>query len=352
MSDTEQPTVRDPGFRPPRCPYPKCSGHESKGAFTYRKRGSYVRRIDGALVQRFQCTICFRSFSSQTFRLDYRLKRPDTIAPIYAALCSKTTLRKTARNLGLGREHVARRLRLLARHARLYHRHRLDEAIRSNGGIGSAFQFDELETYEEHRKLKPVTVAVLIEQRTGFIVHTDAETLPPRKPLNSRQKRQLERIEEREGLRTSGSLAAVRRTVDALHGVAPRSGFVFVTTDKKSSYRSTLKRALGPRLQHRRVDGRAERGTASPLFPINHTLARLRDLASRLVRQTWGAAKTRSALGDQLDVIVAFRNYVDGWRSEPAARQKTTAAVELGVASRRLSPNEFLYWLDPLLAPA
>jgi len=352
MKDLEVTPLRDPDFVPPRCPNAECPAHDPSRPFTYRRCGSFVRRVDRTRVQRFLCTVCSRSFSSQTFRLDYRLQRPDTLAPIFAALCSKTTLRKTARNLGLGREHVARRLRLLARHSRTHHLDRLDRAEKRVGGIGTSFQFDELETYEEHRKLKPVTVAVLIERSSGFIVHTDAETLAARRPLKGREIRQLQRIEAREGVRRSGSTQAVRRTVERLVRVADRTRRIEVTTDKKSSYRSALDRMLGARVDHVRIDGRAERGTRSPLFPINHTLARLRDLASRLVRQTWAAAKTRGALSDQLDVVTAFRNYVDGWRSEPAARQRTTAAVQVGLAARRLTPAEFLHWRDPLLAPA
>jgi len=352
MKGTDRPRFRDPSFVPPRCPFPACDANDPCAAFTFRRRGSYVRALDGERVQRFQCTVCMRSFSSQTFRLDYRLRRPDTLAPIFAALCSKTTLRKTARNLGLGRDHVARRMRLLGAHARRYHGHQLEQVARLPERLGARFQFDELETYEEHRKLKPVTVAVLIEQRTGFIVHTDVETLPARKPLRGRQKEQLAAIEAREGKRCSGSRRAVVRTVDSLARVARQSGLVEVTTDRKASYRSALDRAFAGRVLHRRIDGRMQRGVRNPLFPINHTLARLRDLASRLVRQTWAAAKKRAALADQIDVVVAFRNYVDGWRSEPAARQKTTAAAQLGLVSRQLSPAEFLHWRDPLIPVA
>ena len=352
MKGTQRPAFRDPGFTPPRCPFPACSAHDPANPFTFRRRGNYVRRLDGERVQRFQCTVCMRSFSSQTFRLDYRLRRPDTLEPIFAALCSKTTLRKTARNLGLGRDHVSRRMRLLGEHARRYHERQLERAEQLPERLGARFQFDELETYEEHRKLKPVTVAVLVEQKTGFVVHTDVETLPARKPLKGRQKEQLEAIEAKEGRRRSGSRRAVTRTVDALKRVARPAGLVEVTTDRKASYRAALHRAFGGRVLHRRIDGRMQRGVRNPLFPINHTLARFRDLASRLVRQTWAAAKSRAALADQLAVIVAFRNYVDGWRSEPAARQRTTAAEVLGLTSRKLAPSEFLHWRDPIVAAA
>jgi len=352
MKGTQRPDFRDPDFVPPRCPYLACTAHAPGARFTYRRRGNFVRKLDGERVQRFQCTVCMRSFSSQTFRLDYRLRRPDTLAPIFTALCSKTTLRKTARNLGLGRDHVARRMRLLGAHARRYHERQLERVADLPERLGARFQFDELETYEEHRKLKPVTVAVLIEQRTGFVVHTDVETLPARKPLRGAQKKQLEAIEAKEGKRRSGSRRAVARTVEALERVARHTGRVEITTDRKASYRAALRRTFGDRVQHRRIDGRMRRGVRNPLFPINHTLARLRDLASRLVRQTWAAAKRRAALADQLAVIVAFRNYVDGWRSEPAVRQKTTAAVQLGLLPRKLTAAEYLVWMDPLVERA
>jgi len=78
-----------------------------------RRRGSFVRALDGRRVQRFQCTACGRSFSAQTFRADYRLRRPETLALVERAAREGLGLRATARVLGLGRDHVARRLRQL-----------------------------------------------------------------------------------------------------------------------------------------------------------------------------------------------------------------------------------------------
>lgn len=350
MERSNRTRLRDADFVPPRCPHEDCAAHDPNAPFPWRRRGTFVRGVDSKPVQRFDCRTCRRSFSTQTFRTDYRLRRPDTILPVFVAANSKTTLRKSGRNFELGREHVARRQRLLARHGRRLHEHRLQLA-EGLGGIGSMFQFDELETYEEHRKLKPLTGCIAIEVETGFIVHTDIETLPARKPLKRGEEVVLARIEAREGKRTSGSRRAVKRTVEQLARVA-KAGDVRFTTDKKSSYHSELKSVFGERLTHTRIDGRRERGSRNPLFPINHTLARLRDLVSRLVRQTWAAAKRRARLSDHLAITVGFRNYVDGWRSEPVKRQKVSAAQMLGLATRRYSAQEYLHWMDPLCLAA
>ena len=54
-------------------------------------------------------------------------------------------------------------------------------------------------------------------------------------------------------------------------------------TDKKSSYRTILARRFGARLAHERHSSIAKRDYSNPLFPINHTLAMMRDGISRLV---------------------------------------------------------------------
>jgi transposase-like protein len=337
-------------FVPPRCPYETCGAHTPAAAgerpYAFVRCGTFVRRGDGLRVQRFRCCTCGHSYSTQTFRLDYRLRRLDTIVPTYKALFSKNTIRKTARNLGVDRAHVGRRFRRFAVHGKAHHEHRL-ALLASQGGRGTAFQFDELETYEAHRKLKPVTACVLIEQHTGFLVSIAVGALAPRGRRTQAEERTLAAHESKEGRRRSESWKTVLATVAAIARLAPRSGQVRVATDCKASYATALAKWLGRRVVHARYSGRAERGVRCPLFPINHTLARLRDLTSRLVRQTWGASKLRSRLGWHLDALIAFRNYVDGWRSEPAVRRHTSAGAEFGAASRKFSAEEFLTWADP-----
>jgi hypothetical protein len=223
--------------------------------------------------------------------------------------------------------------------------------IAAKGGLEGPFLLDELETYETDRKLKPVTVPLLVEGRTWFILHVGVAPLAPRRPLTEQQQARLEKIEAVEGKRKSGSRAAVKRAFESLARVVPKEGSVCVRTDKKASYATILAKLFGERLEHARIEGRRQRGSRNPLFPINHTLARARDLVSRLVRQTWAASKRRERLEAHLWVMAAFRNYVDGWRSKPAARQRVSAAQELGAVERRLSAEEFLQWRDPLLAP-
>src|SRR5882757_1272476 len=97
-----------------------------------------------------------------------------------------------------------------------------------------------------------------------------------------------------------------------LREVAPKDGEVRVLTDKKRSYAPILRRLFAERLRHERTHSGRKRDVHNPLWPINHTFARVRDNVSRLVRETWAAAKKRRWLASHLSIWIAYRNYVRG----------------------------------------
>ena len=72
-------------FVPPVCPNPRCPSTIASIEFRWQRRGSYRRKCDGKLVLRYACRICRRGFSSQTYRVDYRLKKPRLDVPIFHA---------------------------------------------------------------------------------------------------------------------------------------------------------------------------------------------------------------------------------------------------------------------------
>ena len=153
------------------CPRPSCPSRARPG-FPYRRRGHFRRSCDRRLVQRFLCLACRRSFSTQTFRLDYRLKRPELLVPHFWLSVSKVTHRQSARMLDCARTTEERHFQRLSAHCKAFHEAKL-RAIEARGGLGRSFLFDELQTFEAQRTRKPVTVPVLIERR-GFVL--DART--------------------------------------------------------------------------------------------------------------------------------------------------------------------------------
>ena len=299
-------------FQPPFCPRFGCPSTECDIAFRFRRSGSYHRKCDGRWIQRFRCLICHRGFSTQTFKANFRYRKPFLHHALVHALCSKVTRRQAARLFGVNKKTVERRHVRMARVARDFHRARLLECAQ-RGGIDGTFQLDELESFEHHRKLKPVTMAVLIERKSYFVVHARAGQLAARGRRTLQQQKRLNEIQSEEGVRRSASRACVRECFESLGGLLSSEIPVRLQTDKKRTYPTECRRATHPRaLIHRTTDSRKRRDYRNLLFPINHTLAMMRDGMSCLVRRSWGAAKTIKGLQRHTWIWMAYRNYVRG----------------------------------------
>ncbi len=334
-------------FRPPCCPHPACPAHGRGRRFPWVRNGFYTRRCDGRRVQRFLCLRCGRRFSTQSFRLDYRLHRPRLHLRFLPLLVSKVTLRQSARILGTTRTTLDRRLRLLGDHCREFQRFLLTEAARGPGLHGE-FQLDELETFETDRRLQPVTVPVLMEAGSYFVLHAETAPLPARGRLSPRKERQKKMREARLGRRRSGSRQAVEKTLQALRAAALHGHITFLS-DRKASYVGSVRRVFaGRRVLHLRVSGKAPRTHANPLFPINHTLAMLRDGISRLVRRSWGVSKLRERLGLHLWIWIVYRNYL---RGVTVKAPRTTPAMIQRVTGRRWSWREVTRVRYPFFQP-
>jgi len=324
-------------FQPRYCPCesPEC---QARPGFQYQRRGTFTRACDGRAVQRFQCKGCQRTFSTQTFRVDYRLRKPALDHAVFLDLVAKVTQRQSARDLKCDRRMIARRLEIFGKHCRAFHERVLFERGQTRPWQGR-FLLDELETYEHNRRLKPLTVPLLVHKPSHCILHAAVGTLPARKPLSKANQRKLEQLELVEGKRRSESRQKVAECFEVLQSVCPTTGLVIVNTDEKHTYRALLKDAFGDRLVHETTHSSKPRSYWNPLFVVNHTFAMLRDGLSRLVRRTWAGSKQREKLEWHLWVYIAWRNYV---RPITNARPFESAAMVAGLAPRMLEVSELL----------
>ena len=326
-------------FTPPHCPREDCASI-STGHRRWCFKGHYVRGCDGRSVQRFLCLECRRTFSTQTFRVDYRLQKPHLVHDLLGPFVSKVTHRQAARIVGCTRRTIARRLELIGKHCRDFHLDRLSLA-RERGGLRGTFQLDELETFEHSRRLAPVTMPVLIERTSYFVVDLETAALPCRGRLSEKDQERKRKREMEFGVRRSGSREAVTKCFRTLAKHHAQKGPVEIETDRKSSYRPILARRFGSRLRHAQHSSIAKRDYGNPLFPINHTLAMTRDGISRLVRRTWAASKKRAKLERHAWIWTVWRNYVRGITNAHPGR---TPAMVLGVERKRWRPSEICAW--------
>ena len=325
-------------FQPPRCPYIRCRAHRDPPSRFYRSKGFYHPKCRPHPIPRFTCKFCERSFSRQTFREDYHDHYPHLNAKLYELLCSGMGIRQSARLLGLSTHGAQLKFRKIARH--LWHLHRnLTSAFRE----GVEFQLDEMETFEGRRNTRPLTLPVLIESRSMFIVSADCASIRPSGRMTEARRKAIKEEEKRLGPRKDRSRSCIKKVMEdaAKHCVDLRR--VRLRTDEKKAYAPLARAVFGAdRLVHRQISSKLPRDTDNPLFRINLTNAMARDLNGRLRRRSWLVSKFAKYLHAQLAYFITYRNYVR--KRFNGDEKEETPAVLLGFVHRPMRAEQLLTW--------
>lgn len=321
-------------FVPPRCPNTACSQHVRPGPGFCRRAGFYYPACRAEGVQRFRCTACRHSFSRQTFRHDYRDHRPELNVACFMLLASGVGLRQAARFLDANPRSVQDKLRKLARTFGLLHGN-LCQLLPS----GRSYLLDEEETYEG-ASIRPLTMPVLIEKETWFVVATAVGSIRRLAKAGSPRRGRQER-DEKDGPRPDQSSACVRQVLTTLAQKAP-TGTILLHTDQKASYATIAKDVFGDRLVHETTAGTLVRDTHNPLFSVNTTLAMTRDNCGRLRRKSWLVTKKAERLQNHLTIFTVYRNYVR--KRFNRDKETDTPARFLGLLPRNLLRQEVLAW--------
>lgn len=323
-------------FTPPFCPHEDCPKHLAPSRHFYHKHGYFHSACRAHPVPRFRCLACERTFSRQTFRSDYRDRRPYLNAPLINLVTMGVGIRMCSRRLGLTLRCTELKLRKIAAHLE-----GLNKTLRRPLSGEVQFVFDELETFETDRGMCPVTVPVLIERSTRFFVATTTAPIRPKGRMTPRRLERLASWNEKHGRRLDQSKSACRRALQIGAALLDDTAELTLFSDEKTTYPVLAREAFGKSLvAHHKTNSQRARTPANPLFPINHEDARIRDIMGRLRRQSWLASKSRKYLGPALQVHAAYRNFV----RERFNGEKVSAAQLLGFTHRRMTLGELLSW--------
>lgn len=212
-------------------------------------------------------------------------------------------MRRMAWKLGIDRKTVARKLIWLGRQRRAEAQRVLD-GVRP--GAVKRVQFDDVET-SEHSKLKPLSVSVVVEADSQYILGIEVAV----KPCSGRN---AEKSRRKYGARPDLRPEAWRKLFTRLApALAPD---VEVTMDSNPFYPQAIRNVIpGARLQVvagrpavTAGQGEMKQGGFDPLFWVNHGAAMLRANINRLIRRTWCTTKVAERLADHLAIYAHFHN--------------------------------------------
>lgn len=285
-----------------KCPKCKRKFRRSKNSdHIIKKDGFFKRKSDRKYVQRFYCKACKHHFSCATFAKCLNQKKRHMNTQIERVLSAAVSLRESARILNLNRKTIHRRLVSMG--------HQAQEEIKSENEKmpkATAVTYDDLEAFE-HTKCKPVSIGLMVEERTRRILGFNVARMPAKgllakisvkkygKRMDERNKKRAELFKEVKGLIVDNAT---------------------IKSDECPYYLNHVK-SFFPEARHETFKGRAscivgqgelKKVGFDPLFSINHTCATLRYRTSRLIRRTWNTTKKVDRLHLHLAIVCRHHN--------------------------------------------
>jgi len=325
-----EPTSAPPA--PPFCPNPACPFHSGdRPHWRFRRDGVHYRRCPPRVVQRYRCSHCRRSFSEQTFRTGYWLRRPDLLRPLFLRLVACSAFRQIAREFEVAPSTVARLAARLGRHCLLFH-----ERHRPQGTLTEPLVLDGFISFE-YSQFHPTAFHLLAGQDSHFFYgFTDSE-LRRSGTLTAGQHRRRRELEARLG---RPDPRAVEHEVATLLGiVAPAPQRLTLHSDQHRDYPRALRRVPHLSVTHQATSSRAARTPHNPLFAVNLLDLLIRHSGANHKRETIAFSKRRQSAAERMAVLMVWRNYLK-WCSE--RRRADTPAMRLGTAARRWTVGEVL----------
>lgn len=310
---------------PPFCPNPECAFHRDSRGWRFRRAGFFRRLGDPHRIQRYLCSRCGRSFSTQTFSATYWLKRPDLLATLFYRLLGCSAYRQIARELALSPTTVLRQVERLGRHCLLFHeRHR--------PAVGEPLVVDGFESFE-FSQYTPVHFHTATGARSHFVyAFTDSE-LRRKGRMTAAQRLRRQELEARFGRPDPRSIELEMAALIALLVPTPGTPLT-LHSDDHPAYPRALRR-LDPRsFRHYVTPGRSARIPQNPLFAANLLDLLIRHSSANHKRETIAFSKRRQSAAERLWVLVVWRNYL---KSFSERRQDATPAQRLGLLPERLT---------------
>jgi len=324
-------TTHGAPFVPPCCPRSDCAYHRPGPGWRWVRHGSFTRLASPRRIPRFRCVHCRHTFSAQSFRADYWLKRPDVLQATAFRLLACSGYRQIAREARCSPTTVMRQVGRLGRQALLFL-----EAHRPRGPLREPLVVDGFESFA-HSQYHPLYLNLVVGAESHYI-HAFTHTELRRKGrMTAAQRRRRAQLEARFGRPDPRGIED--GTWAALRLAAREPQALVVRSDEHTDYPRALRRLTGYSVRHERTHSLAARTAGNPLFPVNRADLLLRHNSANHKRETIAFSKRHQGVVDRAAWLVLWQNFTKRFSER---RGGPTPAMALGLASRPIPLLEVL----------
>jgi len=325
----------------PRCPY----FHHTNAADTSwrREHGTYETKAFGT-VQRYQCQHCRKTFSTQSFSIDYWVHYPIDYLPLIRSLVSTSGQGNTTRFSGLRYEVIQNRYERLSRFFLAVHAH-----LRQHISVDEVFTLDGFESFSRSQYF-PNNINVLVGADSEYIYGMSFAQLRRKGRMTDKQKKRRKQLEDRYGKAKPKAVEmAVASLISDLCNLLQGNEIEKVTlkSDEHKAYPRALKRVAGSDelIEHEQYSSRAPRSRHNPLFPVNYVDRQIRKDQINHVRETVQYARCPAAMMVRLTIYQMYHNYLmpHRVRAQRAGDWKTRGEL-LGLKTETVLRTLHTFW--------
>jgi transposase-like protein len=316
------------------CPNPECPQFSPESAENWYIHYGFHQTKAFGRVQRYRCRVCRRTFSTQTFSIDYYAKKRIDYQSLQDQLISASGLLDMGRNLNLRPETIQNRIERLARCSLAVHSEILQKLPFKENLAADGF---ESFTYSQYF---PDHVNIFAGSSSEFIYAQGFANLRRKGRMTARQKEKRKTLEEKKKADPKAVEKSFRNLSQDLtyryisKGITDRVLF----TDEHMAYPRAFQKVkdLSGVFSHQTIPSRKDRTFENPLFPVNYIDRQYRKDLSDHARETVQFAHCPSAMMARMEVYRYFHNCVIPRRIRESRRgDNKTHAEQAG-----LSPGE------------
>ena len=290
----------------PKCPYFHNSNpHDSSW---YKNHGHYETTAFST-VQRFRCNHCGKTFSTQSFSIDYYVKQPVDYYELIKSLVSTTGMGNMTRFLGLRHECIQNRYERLSRSLLALHSNMRDK-IQMN----EDFALDGFESFSMSQYY-PNNVNIIAGSSSEFIYGLGFSQLRRKGQMTTKQRCKRNIMESEYGKAPPDAVeksvaSLLNNLCKLLHSKDLEKKILH--TDEHKAYTRAFKKTPGCAevLVHKQTSSKAARNAVNPLFPDNYIDRQIRKDQINHVRETVQFARCPAAMMTRLCIYQMFHNYM------------------------------------------
>jgi transposase-like protein len=321
--------------RPEFCPNFLCKLHRKDNMKKewFRWHGKYMTKTFGK-VQRFLCTSCKRTFSIQTFSIDYYAKKKINYRELLKKLISTSNQRDISRDFKVSLGTVRNKIFRLSRQALAMHQE-MKHYIKDRTDVVA----DGFESYCVSQYY-PNNIHLLALKESQYVYYTNYVTIRRKGRMTDAQKQKREKMEAQFWAPHKGIEDEFSELLDEVADISRKSSPrpMILYTDEKHEYARAINKhkVINSLIRqgcfiHNKIPSKKARTFTNQLFTVNYLDRQMRkDLADH-VRETVCFSRNVNDCMERLAVYFMYHNYMKLFREKQRHKDQSTHAEVAGI---------------------